>query len=410
MSGVKRRLRGSLTVQKLGGVRLDEAVVGLAFLQGSRYAALTAAGSLYLADAAGGEARRLGGHEQGGLALAVQPGGMIVATGGQDGTIRLWDMAAGREIAAIEAGTAWVERIAWRPDGSRFAAAVGRRVGVWAADGSQLGISDDHASTVADIAWSPDGSRIATAAYGGAAFLSPEGAGPSDHVVLKGSSLLLAWQPQGRYLAVGNQDATVLFVLVESLDTLQMWGFPTKVMALGWSDDGRVLATAAGSGVILWDASGPGPRVARPRSWRGIRERDHVAWQPRGPILASGGGDGQVCLRVPGGRRPAAAGATTTSHDRGRRLAHARGRGDGTRLDDRRQPPGRRRPLRHRRRPPRGLTTGTRHGGAGCRLFRARIARDERPRLEHAVEVVAAERFHECLSFPCGDAAVSFKG
>ena len=108
MSGVKRRLRGSLTVQKLGGVRLDEAVVGLAFLQGSRYAALTAAGSLYLADAAGGEARRLGGHEQGGLALAVQPGGMVVATGGQDGTIRLCDTAAGREIAAIEAGTAWV--------------------------------------------------------------------------------------------------------------------------------------------------------------------------------------------------------------------------------------------------------------------------------------------------------------
>jgi WD40 repeat protein len=304
MSGVKRRLRGSLTVQKLGAVRLDEAVVGLAFLQGSRYAALTASGGLYLADAAGGEARRLGGHEQGGLTLAVQPGGMRVATGGQDGTIRLWDTAAGRETCAIETGTAWVERVAWRPNGSRFAAALGRRVGVWAADGSRLGISDDHASTVADIAWSPDGSRIATAAYGGAAFLSSEGAGPSDHVALKGSSLLLAWQSQGRYLAVGNQDATVLFVLVESLDTLQMWGFPTKVMALGWSDDGRALATAAGSGVILWDASGAGPKSRTPTILEGhFGSVTTLAWQPRGPILASGGSDGQVCLAVPA--RPA---------------------------------------------------------------------------------------------------------
>jgi WD40 repeat protein len=304
MSGVKRRLRGSLTVQKLGAVRLDEAVVGLAFLQGSRYAALTASGSLYLADAAGGEARRLGGHEQGGLTLAVQPGGMRVATGGQDGTIRLWDTAAGREVCAIETGTAWVERVAWQPNGSGFAAALGRRVGVWSADGSRLGISDDHASTVADIAWSPDGSRIATAAYGGAAFLSSEGAGPSDHVVLKGSSLLLAWQSQGRYLAVGNQDATVLFVLVESLDTMQMWGFPTKVMALGWSDDGQALATAAGSGVILWDASGAGPKGRTPTILDGhFGSVTTLAWQPRGPILASGGSDGQVCLAVPA--RPA---------------------------------------------------------------------------------------------------------
>jgi WD40 repeat protein len=301
MSGVKRRLRGSLTVQKVGVVRLDEAVVALEFVQGSIYAALTAAGSVWLADATAGEARRLGGHDHGGLTLAAQPGGMLVATGGQDGTIRLWDSADGRQVAASEADTPWVERIAWRPDGSRFAATLGRRAGVWDSAGHQLGTSDEHASTVADIAWSPDGRRIATAAYGGVAFLSPEAAGPSNQVVLKGSSLLLAWQPQANYLAVGNQDATVLFVLVASLDTLQMWGFPTKVMSLGWNDDGRTLATAAGSGVILWDASGPGPKGRTPTILDGhFGSVTTLAWQPRGPILASGGGDSQVCLFVPG--------------------------------------------------------------------------------------------------------------
>lgn len=101
-------------------------------------------------------------------------------------------------------------------------------MGVWAADGSRLGISDDHASTVADIAWSPDGSRIATAASGGAAFLSSKGAGPSDHVVLKGSSLLLAWQSQGRYLAVGNREAT----------------------ALAWTTAGSLLAAGDRSGTV----------------------------------------------------------------------------------------------------------------------------------------------------------------
>jgi WD40 repeat protein len=300
MSGLKRRLHGSLTVHQAGSVELDDAVVGIRFMRGSRLVALTAAGSLWLMDGTPGKARRLGGHDQGGLALAAQPGGSLVATGGQDGTLRLWDVGEGRETVVIDADAAWVERVEWRPDGSRLAATVGRRVTAWDSSGLELGTSDAHASTVADISWSPDGSRIATAAYGGAALLSPEAAGPTDHVVLKGSSLLLAWQPQAKYLAVGNQDATVLFVLMNSLDTLQMWGFPAKVTALAWSEDGRSLATAAGAGVILWDASGPGPKGRTPTVVDGhFGSVTALAWQPRGRILASAGVDGQICLSTP---------------------------------------------------------------------------------------------------------------
>jgi WD40 repeat protein len=307
MSGVKRRLRGGLSVQKVSTLELDEAVVAVQFLQGSRLAAITAAGGVWLAEGATANGRRIGGHAAGGLALAAQPGGAVVASGGQDGRVLLWRAADGSPVANIETGATWVERIAWRPDGSRLAATVGRRVGVWSAAGEALGMSDDHASTVADIAWQPAGDRIATAAYGGVAYLSAVAAGPTDHVPLKGSSLVLGWQPQGRYLACGNQDATVLFVLVETGDTLQMWGFPAKVLALSWSDDGRWLATAAGPGVILWDASGAGPKGRTPTVLEGhFGSVTAVAWQPQGRVLASGGADGQVCLFAPALRRPRA--------------------------------------------------------------------------------------------------------
>ena len=306
MSGVRRRLRGALTVQKVWAERLDEAAAGLAFVHGGRLAAITATGSVWLADGSSGNARRLGGHEHGGLCLAAQPGGSLLATGGQDGAVRLWETATGAAAAVIDAGTAWVERVAWRPAGDRLAASAGRRVGVWNAAGNAIGRSDEHASTVADIAWEPGGGRIATVAYGGAAFLGMDASGPTDHVVLKGSSLVLAWQPQGRYLAVGNQDATVLFVVVETADTLQMWGFPSKVLALDWSHDGRWLATAAGSGVILWDASGPGPKGRTPTVLEGhFGFVTTVAWQPQGQLLASAGADAQVCLFAPA-RRAAA--------------------------------------------------------------------------------------------------------
>jgi WD40 repeat protein len=300
VSGVKRRLRGALTVQRLWAERLDEAVAGLSFVHGGRLAAVTASGSVWLADGSSGGARRLGGHEHGGLCLAAQPGGTVMATGGQDGSLRLWETRSGEALAVIDVDAAWVERVAWRPAGDRIAATAGRRVGVWDGAGNAIGCSDEHASTVADIAWEPHGLRIATAAYGGAAFLGPDASGPTDHVVLKGSSLVLAWQPHGRYLAVGNQDTTVLFVVVETADTLQMWGFPSKVLALDWSHDGRWLATAAGSGVILWDASGPGPKGRTPTVLDGhFGFVTSVAWQPQGQLLASAGADAQVCLFAP---------------------------------------------------------------------------------------------------------------
>ena len=308
MSGVKRRLRGSLSVQRVASLRLDEAVVAVQFLQGSRLVALTASGGVWQAEASTAKSRRIGEHSGGGLSLAVQPGGLLVASGGQDGRLRLWHAADGSLAATVQTGAAWVERIAWRPDGGVLAATVGRRVGVWTAAGELVGTSDEHASTVADIAWQPDGRRMATAAYGGVAYLTATAGGPSDHVVLKGSSLLLGWQPQAKYLACGNQDATVLFVLAETSDTLQMWGFPAKVLAMAWSDDGKCLATAAGSSVILWDASGAGPRGRTPTVLEGhFGFVTSVAWQPQGRVLASGAADGQVCLFAPFLRRPRAA-------------------------------------------------------------------------------------------------------
>jgi len=300
MSRLKRGLRGQLMPELVSSQQLDEAVLGVRFTHSSRLAALTASGSLWLASGPGNSLGRLGGHERGGLVLAVEPNGSLLASGGQDGLLRIWDTANGQSITTAPTGMPWVERAAWQPGGRLIAATAGRRVGVWDIDGNRLGLSHEHASTVADLAWKPDGTQIATASYGGVTSLTSDGNGSHGHVPFKGSSLVLAWQPQGNFLAVGNQDATVVFVIVATGETLQMWGFPAKVLAMDWSADGRWLATAAGPGVILWDASGRGPRGRVPTVLAGhFGIATTLAWQPKGPILASGGKDCLVCLHVP---------------------------------------------------------------------------------------------------------------
>jgi WD40 repeat protein len=81
----------------------------------------------------GRERFRVAAHPGGVLGLAVSPDGQRIATCGGEPTARLWS-ATGAAIAALPAGgRAWVEHVAWSPDGAHVAIAAGRAVRVWTA-------------------------------------------------------------------------------------------------------------------------------------------------------------------------------------------------------------------------------------------------------------------------------------
>ena len=274
---------------------------------GSLLAAASISGPITLFDAASGALKHpLRGHGFGTASIAWQPGGKLLASCGQDGKARLWDTSNGAQVVAVDAGAAWVERVAWNPRGDRLVTAAGKKLRLWSDAGELLRAYPDQPSTIADVSWAPKGKEFAATGYGGVAFFTPDADEPRARFDWKGSVLTLAWCPDGKYIVGGAQNCSVHFWYLKTGKDLEMTGYPQKVRELSWDATSTYLATGGGNQVTVWDCTGKGPAGTTPISFELHEEPiSALAFQNRGPLLASACGDGILALWLPGGwQRP----------------------------------------------------------------------------------------------------------
>src|SRR6266568_3975235 len=192
------------------------------------------------------------GHVGPALNVAWSPDGRMVASGGRDSSVQVWNTQNGKRLLVYQGHSNEVLGIAWSPDSRRIASASrDSTVQVWdAKTGKHLFAYQGHTDVITSVAWSPDGSRIASAGY----------------------------------------DTTIQVWAASSGKRLLLYqGHTDAVYGVAWSPDGSRIASSGDDGTVqVWDS------VTGSHVFTLLTEADGVAWSPDGTQLASSGLDGMV--------------------------------------------------------------------------------------------------------------------
>ena len=202
------------------------------------------------------------GHNGSVTSLALTPDRSLLITGGEDKTVRVWEVASGKQLRSFQghmtSDQTWISAVAVRGDGKQIASGwVDGTIRLW-----DLTSEDEHRAftdateSLWAVAFSPDGKRVAAAGSDLAIRVYDPETGKLE-ATLKGAKspiTSLAFLPDSNRLAsAGGDQAIVIWDVAKQKPIKELSGHESAVLSLAVSEDGKVLSGSADKTVRLFD-------------------------------------------------------------------------------------------------------------------------------------------------------------
>ena len=234
--------------------------------------------------------------------LAFSPDGKTLVTAGSDGHVRQWNSHGGQESFRLSGHTR-TECLAYSPDGKllascgRHASGKGAILVRNAKTGEQLHVLMGHVGTVRSLAFTPDNKSIVSAGSDRTVRLYDVQSGKEQKVWKKHSRgvLVVAVSPDGKTIVTGGDDKLIRgWDITTGEERFVLSGHDHSVLCLAFSPSGKSLASGGYDKTVrVWDLAKRTCRIFGGHSG----SVNSVAFSPTDSQLASAGSDHTILIR-----------------------------------------------------------------------------------------------------------------
>ena len=242
-------------------------------------------------------------HGKSVMSVAFSSDGQLLASASLDGFVRLWPVFSERKRTSLK-HSGWVESVAFSPDGKTLASGGGDEEGfvtLWdVLHNRRINTLSGHRGIVESVAFSPDGQLLASASRDKTIKLWDIDGQHVRNVPTEHSSVVhaVAFSPDGDTLASSSRDKTIKLFEVSSGKNFATFEIRNNLYvyaeAIAFSPDGQFLASACVDYTVrLWDVGSHREVATLPGHHGGVTS---VAFSPDRRTLASGSRDRTVLL------------------------------------------------------------------------------------------------------------------